>query len=307
MEKKIVDIAVAGHFSLDIIELPDITPIESLGGAVTYVSIISRKLDKKVSIISRIGKDFPEKYLQFLKKKEIDLSWIHKTIKEKTTQFKISYNKKHDRTFTLKYKATPLNLIDLPKNYKSKIIHLAPIADEISFEVAKKLKKFTDILSLDPQGLLRKFSKNGKVGKVANPRIEILDLIDLFKSSENEIKELTGKSNLKTAIEKIHDFGVKLAIVTLGSKGAVISAEGSRYFVPIYKSRDVVDPTGAGDCFIGGFLAEFLNKKDVLWCASVGAAAASLSIEKVGSDFIGEKEEIYQRAYSIYEEETNRI
>jgi sugar/nucleoside kinase (ribokinase family) len=307
MEKKIVDITVAGHLSIDSIILPDRTPIQSLGGAVTYVSIISRQLGKTVSIISRIGKDFPEAYLQILKKKGINLSWITKTKKEKTTQFKIDYNKKYDRILTLRYKATSLKLNDLPKNYNSKITHLAPIADEISFEVAKKLKKNTDILSLDPQGLLRKFSKNGNVGKVAKSKIEILNLIDIFKSSVVEIKELTKKSNLKTAINIIHDFGVKIVIVTCGSKGAIISICGSSYFIPIFKPRGLIDPTGAGDCFIGGFLAEFLNKKDVLWCASVGAAAASLVIEKMGSDFSGEKEEIYQRAYAIYEKETNSI
>jgi sugar/nucleoside kinase (ribokinase family) len=305
----IFDIIVAGHFSIDSINLPNRTDsIQSLGGAVTYVSIISRRLGKTVSIISKIGEDFPETYLQKLLEDGVNISWIAKVKKEKTTRFEIEYSKNLcKRTLRLKYKATPLDLNTLPKNFKSKITHLAPISDEISYNMAKKLKKHTDLLSLDPQGLLRKFSKNGNVKQFSKSKMEILGLVDLYKSSFMEIKRLTGKSNLKNAIDVIHNFGIKIVIVTLGSKGVVISDCGTSYLIPAFKSRDLIDPTGAGDCFIGGFLAEFLNKKDILWCACVGSAAASLVIEKVGSCFFGEKEEIYQRAYAIYEKETKSI
>ena len=115
------------------------------------------------------------------------------------------------------------------------------------------------------------------------------------------------KRSLKSAITKVHDFGVKIVLVTLGSKGAVLSIDSSRYFIPIFKPRAVIDPTGAGDSFLGGFLAEFLNKKEAKWCAAIGAAIASLVVEKKGPNLSGKKEEIYQRAYAIYERETNSI
>jgi sugar/nucleoside kinase (ribokinase family) len=63
----------------------------------------------------------------------------------------------------------------------------------------------------------------------------------------------------------------------------------------------VTDPTGAGDAFIGGFLAEYVQGKDCSWCSCVGAAAASLVVEAVGPLHIGEKEQIYQRAQILYE------
>ena len=64
-----------------------------------------------------------------------------------------------------------------------------------------------------------------------------------------------------------------------------------------------VDPTGAGDVFIGAFLTEYISQKDSLWCACVGSAAASLVVEGVGPTFFGEKEEVYRRASLIYEKE----
>jgi len=81
----------------------------------------------------------------------------------------------------------------------------------------------------------------------------------------------------------------------------VLSVEKTLYNIPPCNSRIVVDPTGAGDVFIGGFLNEYIRQKDSLWCACVGSAAASLVVEGIGPTFFGEKEEIYQRASSIYE------
>lgn len=307
--KKNFDISVIGNFSIDSIILPNRSaPIQSLGGAVTYVSIISRRLNQKSSIISKIGDDFPEKYLDALNLEGIDLSLIKKEKKEKTNQFEIKYSGDlMKRSLRLKKRGSAIKLDDIPKNFNSKIIHLAPIADEISYEVSNELRKHADYLSLDPQGLLRKVTKDGTVRINLKPKLEILELVDLYKSSYNEIKNITGKTNLNKAIDSIHDQGIDIVIVTLGAKGAVLSDCGTKHFIPAYKSEGIVDPTGAGDCFIGGFLAEFLQKKEILWCAYVGSAAASIAIEKIGSNFLGKKEEIYQRAYAIYENERDNI
>lgn len=309
MMEKNFDISVVGHFSIDSIVLPKrSTPVQSLGGAVTYVSIISRRLNQKTSIISKIGDDFPAKYLHFLSLEGIDLSLIKKEKKEKTNNFEIKYSKDlTKRSLKLRNRTPSIELDDIPINFNSKIIHLAPIADEISYDVTEELRKYTDCLSLDPQGLLREVTKTGIIRRNSKPKIELLDLVDIFKSSYNEIRKITGKSNLIQAIDMIHDRGIEMVIVTLGSKGAILSDCGIKHFIPAYKSEGIVDPTGAGDCFIGGFLAEFLQKKEKLWCAYVGSAAASLAIEKIGSNFLGRKEEIYQRAYAIYENERKRI
>jgi sugar/nucleoside kinase (ribokinase family) len=303
------DMVVVGHFSIDSIKLPKWnTPFVTLGGAVTYVSMISRKLGKTVSIISKIGMDFPKAYLWLLDKKGVDLSNIVKLKNEKTTSFELEYDNNFEkRILKLRYKTSSLQINDLPSNFEAKVIHLAPIADEISYQEIVKLRKNTKVLSLDPQGLLRNFSDNGSVRLESNFDNKILNLIDIFKSTSEEIKKLTNQSNLKLAIETVHNFGVKIIIVTQGSKGSTLSIGENQYSVPTYHSKCVVDPTGAGDCFIGGFLTEFIDQKDTLWCACVGSAAASIIIEKMGPISFGKREEIYQRAYAIYEKETKRL
>jgi sugar/nucleoside kinase (ribokinase family) len=299
------DVAVVGHFAIDTIRLPSrSSPFVVLGGSVTYVSLVAKRLDAMVSIISKVGGDFPEAYMWWLREEGIDLSGVIKLKKGHTTRFDLEYSiGLSNRTLKLESKAAPINLSNLPKSLQAKAVHIAPIAGEIKYEVVEQLKGCAEVLSLDPQGLLRRFDKTGNVTSSSSVDKRLFSLVNVYKSSLDEIGALTGHSDLKSAIKAVHDFGVETVIVTLGAKGAVLSVMGTLYNIPACNSRVLVDPTGAGDAFIGGFLTEYIRQKDSLWCACVGSAAASLVIEGIGPTFFGEKEEIYQRAQSIYEKE----
>jgi len=297
------DITVVGHFAIDSISLPSRPhPVTVLGGSATYTSLATRHLDATASVISKVGGDFPKAYMWWLQQEGIDLSGVVKRENEQTTRFELKYNKDlTKRTLKLKSKASPITTGDLPKSLHAKAIHIAPIAGEISYGAIAKLKKCAEILSLDPQGLLRSFDAAGNVKHRSTIDKRILSLITIYKSSEKELNAATHCSDTQSAIKTIHDFGVETVIITLGVKGALLSVGGAHYSIPTCKSTAVVDPTGAGDVFIGGFLTEYIRQKDSLWCACVGSAAASLVVEGIGPTFFGEKEEIYRRATSIYE------
>jgi sugar/nucleoside kinase (ribokinase family) len=301
----ISDLAVVGHFSIDTILLPTRTaPFVVVGGAVTYTSLIARSLGSTVKVYSRVGEDFPEAYLWWLKKEGVNVSNVHKVVGEKTTRFELCYNKDlSSRILTLKCKGSPLTVDDLPSGAAAKAIHIAPIANEISSEAVDHLKKCADVISLDPQGLVRSFDENGAVTNTAKVDNHILSLVNIYKSTADEIYALTGTSELKPAIKAVHDFGVETVIVTRGVRGALLSVDGAFYDIPACSSNVIVDPTGAGDVFIGAFLSEYLKQKESLWCAAVGCAAASQVLEGIGPTFFGKKEEIYQRAQSLYEKE----
>jgi sugar/nucleoside kinase (ribokinase family) len=83
-------------------------------------------------------------------------------------------------------------------------------------------------------------------------------------------------------------------------KGSKLLFEGKLYDIPACKPKIVRDPTGAGDAFIGAFLAEYVMGKDPVWCACIGSASASFIVEGVGPDAFGGKKEIYARASEIY-------
>jgi sugar/nucleoside kinase (ribokinase family) len=303
MAAKNCDVAVVGHFSIDTIILPSRPkPFVVLGGAATYTSFAARRLDASASVISKVGGNFPEAYLWWVDQEGIDISGVHKLADEPTTCFELSYSQDlSERSLKLKSKGPALCVDDIPKDFHAKAVHLAPIANEIPYELVEHLKDCADILSLDPQGLLRSFDEVGNVAENATVDNRIFSLINIYKSSQNEIFALTGESELKPAIRAIHDVGVETVIVTMGAKGAVLSVEGAQYNVEACPPQVLVDPTGAGDVFIAGFLAEYLREKESLWCASVGSAAASCVVEGLGPTYFGKKEEIYRRANALYE------
>jgi sugar/nucleoside kinase (ribokinase family) len=180
-------------------------------------------------------------------------------------------------------------------------IHIGPVAGEITNALVEKLRGCCKFMSLDPQGLVRRFDRKGNVsiGPLVDKRV--LEHVNIFKSSFEEIQAITGLCEINRTIRAIHDYGVSVVIVTLGEKGATVSVEGTMQNVPAFKPVKLVDPTGAGDVFIGSFLAEYVHREDGLWCSCVGAAAASLVVEAVGPAYFGDREEIYRRAHFLYE------
>jgi sugar/nucleoside kinase (ribokinase family) len=296
------DITVIGHFSNDCLRLPSSTKSYSImGGAVAYVSMVARRLGSSVSVISKVGGDFPDAYLQTLMNEGVHTSNIIKVNNEQTTSFELTYSSDlSTRTLRLQQQSSPITVADLPKSLHSKAFHIAPIAGEISYDVVKRLKNYGACISIDPQGMTRRFDTNGNVTCSVQIDKHVLNLIDIYRSSLEEAVTLTGQSDLNSIIKTLHELGPKIVIITIGEKGSVLSTSGSIFKVPIYTSANVVDPTGAGDAFIGALLTEYVAGKNLLWCACVGSAAASIVVENIGSTSFGEKTEIYRRASSIY-------
>jgi sugar/nucleoside kinase (ribokinase family) len=296
------DLVTVGHFAIDLILSPKIsTPKPTLGGAPTYVSLAARKLGSKVSVISKVGEDFPDEYVALLNANAVDLTGFIKVEGASTTRFIISH-KDWKRKLQLKSLAPPILMRDIPSSLRSKAIHVAPIVKEISSKVIERLRTHASTLSLDPQGFVRRFDRKGNMSLSRWQNSAVLRQIDVYKSSLNEIKVATGFDDLHSGMKKIHEYGAKIVIVTRGIEGSTLFFEDRFYDIPACRPKVVKDPTGAGDSFIGAFLAEYTKAKDPVWCACVGSAASSFVIEGVGPAVFGEKEETYQRATDVYDE-----
>jgi sugar/nucleoside kinase (ribokinase family) len=300
--KMMFDLVTVGHFTIDHIYSPMITRAkQTLGGPPTYVSIAAAKLNAQVSVISKVGEDFLKEYVEWLQSNNIDLSGLKQVKNSLTTRFILKYNRGWKRKLWAKSIAPPILISDLPNSIQSKAIHVAPIANELSAEVVKKLQKSTRTLSLDPQGFVRSFNEQGKVYLKNLTETSVLNHVDIFKSSQEEVKMVAKTTNIKHAMETIHHRGVKIVIVTRGAKGALLFFNNTFYDIPSCKPQVVLDPTGAGDIFIGAFLAEYVTQgRDPLWCGCVGAASASFIVEGLGPQLFGEREETYARAREIY-------
>jgi len=295
------DLVTVGHFAVDLITSPEIsTPKPTLGGAPTYVSLTAKRLGATVSVVSKVGEDFPDEYLRFLKANAVDLSGLRKVEGASTTKFVLKYEDS-ERKLQIKSQAPPITIQDIPTPLSAEAVHVAPIAHEISPEVIEKLETLTNVLSFDPQGFVRRFNRRGNVRLDRWSDPIVLKRIDLYKSSENEIRAATGRTDLHSAMKSIYKKGVGIIIATRGVIGSKLLFEGRFYDLPACKPRVFKDPTGAGDAFIGAFLAEYVRGKAPVWCACVGSAAASFVLEGVGPTVFGEREETYARAEDIYD------
>ena len=295
------DLVTVGHFAIDLISSPKITtPKPTLGGPPTYVSVAAKKLDAKVSVISKVGEDFSSRHIAWLNANGVDLSGLKRIKGASTTRFILKYINRR-RQLQLKSRAPPILPEDIPNSLRAKVVHIAPVTNEISRDIVDKMRTLTNTLSLDPQGFVREFDIDGNMHLKRWDDQQVLEQIDVYKSSLGEIRMITGLADLQLAMKKIHDYGAKIVIVTTGMKGSKLLFERKLYDVPACKPKNVRDPTGAGDAFIGAFLAEYVKGKDPVWCACIGSASASFVVEGMGPDVFGEKEEIGARASKIYE------
>jgi sugar/nucleoside kinase (ribokinase family) len=295
------DIVTVGHFVIDQIVVEERkSPSITLGGPPTFVSLTSTALGAKTGVVSKVGRDF-HTHAAWLRKNKVDLSYVQTLQNTLTTRFTLKYSG-DERTLNLENLAPPILPKDIATSLHTKVIHVSPVLDEVPFETIHELRKRTSTLSLDPQGLLRFVDERGKVKPKRLDNMEVLKNIDILKSSINEAKIIGGTDSLHKSIEEIQRYGPKTVLVTMGKEGTLASFGMSKklHTVPAYEPRIIKDVTGAGDAFIGAFLAEHVKNKENLWCCCVGSAAASFLIERIGPT-LPEKAEIYERATKIYE------
>ena len=295
------DLVTVGHFAIDLIFSPKkVRSSETLGGPPTFCSLAAKKLDTSVSVISKVGSDFSSEYVEYLTANGVDLSGLRVVDGASTTRFILKYET-YGRKLRLKSRAPSVGVDDIPDSLKSRAIHAGPIANELSAETIGKLRGSADVLSLDPQGLVRVFDGEGNVSLRRIVDHKILRDIDIFKSATEELKPFVDTTDLPSALQKISEYGVEIVIVTKGGEGALLYHQGKVYKIPACKPRGFVDATGAGDVFIGAFLAEYIRRKNVAWCGCVGSASASFIVEGLGSCGFGEKRKVYERASEAFE------
>ncbi|MCW4055570.1 MAG: carbohydrate kinase family protein [Candidatus Bathyarchaeota archaeon] len=300
------DVVTVGHFVMDIIDSPRIPqPKVSLGGPPAFVSLAASKLGARVGVISKVGGDFQRK-LAWLRENNVDVSHVHVVEDAPTTSFILTYTD-GGRRLQMKNRAPQIGLEDIPTALHAKAIHVAPVAGELPTEIIPKLKERTPVLSIDPQGFLREFDHTGRARLRGLGDATFLQHCDVFKSSLREAKVLTGHSKLAASIDKIREWGVETILVTMGKKGTLARFADEFYHIPACTPTAVKDPTGAGDAFMGGFLAEYTRGREPVWCCCVGSAAASFVVEEVGSRRFGEKTEVYERATEIYEKDVKPL
>ena len=155
-------------------------------------------------------------------------------------------------------------------------LHIAPNLFDFQLEITTILLNKTKVISLDP----------GHYGNQINLNDleHLLKQTTIFIPSIREVKEILGSVNEKDAAQLFAEIGAKIVVIKMGEKGCLVynSFDKQLFTVPIFKTK-VIDPTGCGDAFCGGFLAGFLETEDCYLAAIYGSIAASFAIEDFGS------------------------
>ena len=269
------DICCIGHITLDKIITPQHISYMP-GGTAYYFSrgMASLHALTGYKLITALGsKEYP--VVDELRKAGIDIDVLPS---RHTVYFENRYGENSDnRTQRVLAKADPFTIDALHKE-NAHFFHLGSLlADDFPPEVIKYLSGKA-ILSVDAQGYLREV-KGDKVSPIDWPeKQEILKYIDILKVNEHEATVLTGYTNPQQAAEQLSAWGVKEVLLTLGSLGSIILADGFCYKIPAYPPLQTIDATGCGDTYVMGYL--YMRNKGVSY-PNAGCFAAALSTVKL--------------------------
>ncbi len=270
------------------------------GGSALYVSATTALLGTTVDVVSVVGRDYPSANIAWLRRTGVHVRRIERL--GDTCRFRLRYQG-GSRNLRIIQSGSKITASALDTIWGA--IHIGPVFQEIDPSLVQKCRRDSNFVSVDLQGFLREKGKQSKVHLRPAKLRSALSHVDLLKATIDEVLTQTRKSDLGSAIPRILQHGPKYLIVTLGRKGSILAERSGRVFrVPAYPETSVVDPTGAGDAMVGGWLATFLKTKDPLWAMSVGSALASLLVRRVGlAKFRWSRGELFRRSAWVF----NRI
>jgi sugar/nucleoside kinase (ribokinase family) len=264
---------LVGHVTRDLHDDSSFT----IGGTVTYASVVARQLDWRPVIVTAANPDFnPPAYLA-------DVDWRILPSAEITT-FRNEYDAHGNRRQTIGPVAEPIRAVDIPADcQQATLVHLCPLAQELAPSITDLFANRPMIAT--PQGWMRYWDEQGvvSVGDWAGAA----ELLPRLQAAVVSIEDIEGN----WAIAERWAAQIPVLIVTQGEKGCTILHQGRRQAVPPRPAQPV-DPTGAGDVFAAAFFIR-LHEVDNLWQAARFAnVTASMAIEREGPEGAPTRQEI---------------
>ncbi len=240
-------ITAVGSVGLDTVTTPEGTRTDMLGGSVIHFAV-SAGYQTKVGIVGIVGEDFPEEHIAFLKERGIDYGGLEIVPGEKTFRWTGSYLKDFNAAET---HCTALNVFadfkpEIPEDYtKAPVLFLANINPSLQTHV---------IAQMDEECYKICDTMNLWINETRDELEEVFNKVDIVILNDGEARLFTGEANLITAGKQMMKYGIEYCIIKKGEHGALAFGRDD-YFaaVPSYPVERVVDPTGAGDSFAGGF------------------------------------------------------
>jgi sugar/nucleoside kinase (ribokinase family) len=268
---------VVGSVGYDTITTPKGRVENVLGGSANYFSLAA-SLFSRVNVVGVVGNDYRDSDLQILKSRNVDTEGLRVENGE-TFRWSGSYTQDLNEAVTLK---TELNVFrnfnpTLPDSYKtSEYLFLANIDPVLQLRVLDQVQS-PKVIGLD--------TMNYWIDSKLEELKAVLKRVDIFLLNETEALRIAEESNIVSATRKLVAMGPKCVVVKRGEYGFFMLSQDRFFVLPAYPVADVVDPTGAGDSFAGGFFGylsrghEKLDYRALQEACVYGAVVASFCVE----------------------------
>jgi sugar/nucleoside kinase (ribokinase family) len=299
-----MSITVVGSIAYDAVKTPFGERERMLGGAAVHFALAASFFDE-VRVVGPVGEDFGEAELEVMRRRGVDVSDVERVPGGKTFFWRGEYGWDLNSRETL---ATELGVFEgfQPKlsagSRESEVLFLANIQPDLQSEVRAQLPE-ARFVALDSMNLWIDIARDSLV--------EAIRGVDCLILNDAELRQLTGKPNLVSAAREILNWGApapKVVVAKQGEYGAALVTKEGFFALPAYPMESVIDPTGAGDTFAGGFVGyiaahpdEPLSDELLRRAMAHGTALASFNVEEFGTERIERLtgEEIHARVEEL--------
>jgi len=274
---------IVASLAYDGIDTGEIKVDHELGGAGSYICLSVKHFNLFSGIVSVVGNDFKESDIKLLESCGVNLDGVEINLNKKTFYWRCVYRNNFSERETLE---TVLNVMEdfhpvVPVEQREPdIMLLGNLHPEIQLSAMNQITNKPKAIILD--------TINFWIEKFWDTLEKVINNVDIISINEEESLLITGEKDLSMAANILHKMGPKYVIIKKGKDGAELFAEGRKYCAPAYKINKVVDPTGAGDCFIAG-IAGYLSEINEVTFESLksaiyyGTSIASFNLEEVGT------------------------
>ena len=251
-----MSLLVVGTTALDSIKTPYAENPRLLGGSASHAAVAA-SFFAPTHLVGAVGEDFPRKYINLYRRHGLCLEGLDQ-LPGQTFHWSGEYEVNMNNRRTLD---TVLGVIEnysptLPAAYtRLPYVLLANIAPDLQGHVLSQMKRPKFVVA-DTMDLWL---------NIARPAVlKLLKRIDCLVLNDSEAAQLVEEDNIVAALPRIHKLGPKYVIVKKGEHGAILSGPKGLFVAPAYPLKKVVDPTGAGDSFVGGLMGYLASQKGSL-------------------------------------------
>lgn len=274
-----MSIIVLGTVALDTVKTPYGIRKHMLGGSAVHFAIVAR-LFTNVNLVAIIGEDFPKRHINFLHQKGLILTSL---IREKGRTFKWEGEYKGDLNTALTLN-TELGVLSAFRPVISEeqrhieYIFLANVDPDVQRHLLDNMHT-PKLIGLD--------SMNYWINHKRNALLRLLKKVNIYVANDQEARSLSGEDNLIKAAKYLYSRGPRMVLIKKGEHGVLFYSDKFIFSLPAYPTAKVIDPTGAGDTFAGGFMgyltkAKKINEAILKKAIVYGTVAASFNVEGFG-------------------------